>query len=260
MSNILFIGAGALGGAMIRGLSLQGQDFTIHAIDPTPSPELLALGVRFQPDDATISSCDTVIISVKPQIWTEACADLAQKFHKEAHIFSVMAGVKLSRLKALFSQKSARLMPTTGVATAKGVCAIFAEDDVVRAHAHDFMRRISDVTLLSDEDQMDAVTALAGCGPAYVYAFVDALCEAGARIGLDQEQAANLARATVISAARLLDQSDLTAQKLRENVTSKGGVTAAGLEVLMGQDRLTTLLEETLKAAKARSVAMSQEF
>jgi pyrroline-5-carboxylate reductase len=144
-------------------------------------------------------------------------------------------------------------MPTTAVAIGQGAITIHADSDEARARAHALFATLGSVVDIEDEALMHAATAVSGSGPAYLYAFVEALEAAGAQAGLSAADAATLARATVSGAAALMATSDADPAELRRQVTSPGGTTAAGLEVLTGSGALQALLVETVAAAVARS-------
>ena len=170
-------------------------------------------------------------------------------------IVSVVAGVRLAALEAAFQGRDVvRVMPTTGVAAAQGVASVYARDDEARARAHTLFDPIAVTVDLDEERLMDAATAVSGSAPAYLYALVEALETAGAQAGLPPEAARALARATIASAAGLMQQTGEEPAELRRQVTSPGGVTQAALEVLMAPETgFPHLLEQAVDAAIRRS-------
>ena len=252
---ILLLGAGRMGGAMIKGWGLTdafaAADLMVR--DPHPSPEALAAG-SVNPGDDALKAAHTVVLAVKPQMWREAAAQFAPLLAPDATIVSIAAGVRLGDIEAAFAgRRVARVMPTTGVAIAKGVATIFARDPAARAAAHALFDPIAAVADIDDEADMDAVIGVSGSAPAYLYAFIEALEAAGVAEGLAAGVAKTLARQTIISAAALLDASGDEPAELRRQVTSPGGTTQAALEVLMGDEGFPTLMRKAVAAAIRRS-------
>jgi pyrroline-5-carboxylate reductase len=252
---ILLLGAGRMGGAMIKGWGLTGafdaKDLMVR--DPHPSPEALAAG-SVNPTDSVLAGAKTVILAVKPQMWREAAAEVSPLLAPDAVIVSIAAGIRLGDIEQAFGgRRVVRIMPTTGVAIAKGVATILAKDDASRAVAHALFDPIAATADIADEGLMDAVIGVSGSAPAYLYAFIEALEAAGAGAGLDPEVAKTLARQTIISAAALLDASGEEPAELRHQVTSPGGTTQAALEVLMAPAGFPKLMTDAVAAAMRRS-------
>ncbi len=256
---ILLLGAGRLGGALIDGWMAVGafRPDDLIVVDPHPGPQAQALaaeGARLNPSDAVIAEARTVLLAVKPQMWREAAAALEPKLAKDAAIVSVAAGVKAADIAEAFKGRPvARVMPITAIAVAKGAAGVFAPDAVARARAHALFDPVAGVVDVDDEGLMDAVTAVCGSAPAYLYAFVEALQAAGVAEGLSQDAANTLARATIVGAAALLGASPEEPAELRRQVTSPGGTTEAALKVLMGEGGLGPLLKQAAAAAANRS-------
>lgn len=257
--TVLLVGAGRMGGAMIEGWRTAGPVSMDELIvrDPHPSPEALAAaaqGAMLHPADAVLSRAATVVLAVKPQLWRQVAAGIEPFLAPEAIVVSVAAGVASGDLAAALGGRAvARVMPTTAVAIGLGAITVYADSDEARARAHALFAPLGAVVDVEDEDLMHAATALSGSGPAYLYAFVEALEAAGVRAGLPAADAASLARATVTGAAALLAAGDAEPAELRRQVTSPGGTTAAGLRVLTGDGALERLLTGTVAAAAARS-------
>jgi pyrroline-5-carboxylate reductase len=200
-----------------------------------------------------------VLVAVKPQMWREAAKALEPHLARDAVIVSVAAGVRAADISAAFDGRpTARVMPITAVAVGQGAAAVFASDPRAGLAAHALFDPVAEVVDLDDEDLMDAVTAVCGSAPAYLYAFVEALEAAGEAEGLPPDAARTLARATVAGAAALMTRSGEEPADLRRQVTSPGGTTAAALQVLMGDHGLGPLLRQAVAAAARRSRELSK--
>ena len=258
MTPLLVVGAGRMGGAMARGWlragTLQATDLAFR--DPRPGDDAQAAldrGAVANPE--RLARYPTVVLAVKPQVWRAVATELAPTLATDAVVVSVVAGVRLADLKASFLGRSVvRVMPTTGVAAAQGVATLYSDDADARCLAHSLFDPIATTVDLDDEDMMDAATATSGSAPAYLYAFIEALETAGVRAGLSEAAAHTLARATIASAAVLLQETGEEPAELRRQVTSPNGVTQAALEVLMAPDAgLPRLLDDAVQAAIRRS-------
>jgi len=260
---ILLLGAGRMGGALIDGWKRTGAYSPADLIlrDPHPGSDALAAaaaGAVLNPPDAALSGARTVLLSVKPQVWREVAAAAAPLLAPDAVIVSIAAGVRAADIMEAFGgRRVARVMPTTAVAIAKGVASVFASDEAARARAHALFDPVATAADLADEGLMDAATAVSGSGPAYVYAFVEALEAAGEKAGLPADTARSLARATVAGAAALMAETGTDPAELRRQVTSPAGTTEAALKVLMADDGLGPLLQKAVDAAirRARELA-----
>ncbi len=259
MTPILFIGAGRMGAAIAGGLVRVGaaQAADMILLDPNPGPDALGLqgqGALLNPDLTRLGLARTVVLAVKPQMWRAAADRLAPHLAADALVISIAAGVGADALAQAFAPRPvARVMPTTAVAVARGVASVWAASPEARAAARALFQPLARVVDLPTEDLMDAATAVSGSGPAYVYALVEAMSAAGVAAGLSPAAAAELSRATVIGAAALMEQSSLSPEDLRIQVTSPGGTTAAALSVLQGPEGLTPLMTEAVAAAVARA-------
>lgn len=254
--KVLVVGGGALGGAILTGLKAaigNLDDFAV--LEPNPSDALLALGVDINPAD--LKGFSAVLMAVKPQIWRDVAAPLVPRLLQKVLVLSVMAGVKNNALSDVFGTPNvARIMPTTGVATTRGVASIFSDHEPSKQLALRLFEAIATTVVLEREDLIDVATAVSGSGPAYVYAFTQALTEAGIRKGLPEATAKTLAEATLISAAHLLDQSGQSPEFLINKVASKGGTTEAGLKVLRSENGINALVAATVSAAHNRAKEM----
>jgi pyrroline-5-carboxylate reductase len=217
-----------------------------------PQPGALPQGVRVNPADDELAAAKTVVLAVKPQIWREASAPLAQHLAPDAVVVSIAAGVRADDISQAYGgRRVARVMPTTAVAIGQGTASVFASDSEARARAHALFEPVATVVDLPNEELMHAATAVSGSAPAYLYAFVEALEAAGAKAGLEPAAASSLARSTVAGAAALLAQSGAEPADLRKQVTSPGGTTQAALEVLMAE--LPELMARAVAATAKRS-------
>ncbi len=259
ISPILLLGAGRLGGALLEGWSLTDAfspaDLIIRDPQPSNAARVAAAGgAVLNPPDAALAQARTVLLAVKPQVWRDAARGLAPLLGPEAVIVSVAAGVRAGDLSAAFGDRpAARVMPITAVAVGQGAAAIYASDARAAQAAHALFDPVAKVVDLKDEAMMDAVTAVCGSAPAYLYAFTEALEAAGEAEGLPADDARTLARATIAGAAALMARSGEEPSELRRQVTSPGGTTEAALKVLMGETGLGPLLREAVAAAARRS-------
>ena len=258
---IALIGAGKMGGALLEGWLRLGLDpRKVAVLEPEPLPHIAALasrGVRLNPGAEPLRQADVIVIAIKPQAAGEALAALAPDISSSALIVSIMAGRTLRFLSATFPKTKAmvRAMSNTPAAIGRGITvAVAAKADQRQCQvAHRLLGATGAVEWVEDESLMDAVTALSGSGPAYVFLLAEALAQAGAAVGLPANLAEKLARETVAGSGELLHQSRQDAATLRQNVTSPGGTTAAALAVLMRPNGLIRLMSEAIVAATARS-------
>jgi len=261
---ILLLGAGRLGGALLEGWALTGAFVPSDLIicDPQPGEVARAAqagGAALNPPPNELARASTVLLAVKPQVWREAARALAPLLGPEALIVSVAAGVRSADISEAFGGRpTARVMPITAVAIGQGAAAVYATDPRAGRVAHALFDPVAEVVDLDDEAQMDAVTAVCGSAPAYLYAFVEALEAAGEAEGLPAQSARTLARATIAGAAALMKASGVEPSELRRQVTSPGGTTQAALEVLMGDEGLGPLLRQAVAAAARRSRELSR--
>ncbi|WP_316213508.1 MULTISPECIES: pyrroline-5-carboxylate reductase [unclassified Bradyrhizobium] len=261
--TIALAGAGKMGGAMLTGWLAQGLDPSrVVVIDPMPSAEIGALaarGVRLNPAEAP--EAETLVIAVKPQMFREAGPTLKRCVGASTLVVSIMAGTTIAALQEVVGGAVVRAMPNTPAAIGRGITVAVPAPDVStaqRAIADALLRATGAVEWVDDEALMDAVTAVSGSGPAYVFLLAEELARAGVAAGLPEALATKLARDTVSGAGELLHRSELSAATLRQNVTSPGGTTAAALAVLMGADGFGPLLTRAVAAAAARSKELAK--
>ncbi len=256
---ILMLGAGRMGGAILQGWR-RADAFPaaeIMIVDPQPGEAALAaaaVGARLNPPDADLIEAKTVILAVKPQVWQAAAAQYASRLAFDAVIVSIAAGARSADIARAFGGRAvARVMPTTAAAIGQGTASLYAADPAALARARTLFEPLGTVADLADEEQMHAATAVSGSGPAYLYAFVEALEGAATAAGLPPHEAALLARSTITGAAALLADSGVEPADLRRQVTSPGGTTEAALNVLLGAKGLPILMREAVVAAIKRS-------
>jgi len=257
---ILLVGAGALGSSMLKGFRIKGhvKPSDLMILDLKPGEEALAYaadGAELNPLPDAWHKAKTIILAVKPQGWHAVAQILNGNMDRDAVFVSVMAGVTTAQLSQAFvGHPVARVMPTTGVATGKGVASLYAGTPEAMEAARGLFAPMAQTVELASEDQVNSATAVSGSGPAYVYAFVRALEKAGKANGLSSSHARDLARGTLISAARLLDETGEEPDALIAKVASPGGTTEAALNVLCAPGAgLDELILASVDAAHKRS-------
>lgn len=258
---LLLVGAGKMGGALLHGWLRLGLDPKfLYVVDPEPSFEtktdLRERGIALNP--AEMVQPKVVLLAVKPQILSPVLKAISAHVDKDTLVISILAGATLGAIDAGLPPRTAiiRTMPNTPAAVGRGVTAMIANAEVTpeqRQLASRLMEAVGEVAWIGDEALMDAVTAVSGSGPAYVFLLAEALARAGVKAGLTPELAAKLATSTVAGAGELMHRSGTAPETLRKNVTSPGGTTAAALEVLMAPDGLEWLMTAAVKAAAERS-------
>lgn len=260
--TIVLVGAGKMGTAMLDGWIALGLDPSrVAVIEPQPSPEISALtarGLKLNPDPRAVTDPAVIVIAVKPQVAGEVVPAAAPFIGRSTVVVSIMAGQRLATLERALPAGSAivRTMPNTPAAIGRGITVAVANARVSspqRDLAHRLLKAVGTVEWVEDEGLLDAVTAVSGSGPAYVFLLAEALAQAGAAAGLPTELAERLARVTVAGSGELLHRSSLDAATLRRNVTSPGGTTEAALGVLMSNDGLAPLMGQAVDAATRRS-------
>ncbi|WP_316225870.1 pyrroline-5-carboxylate reductase [Bradyrhizobium sp. SZCCHNS3052] len=261
--TIVLAGAGKMGGAMLTGWLAGGLDpARVVVIEPMPSAEITALkarGVRLNP--TATAPAEVVIVAVKPQMFPDAGPALKPWVGDATLVLSIMAGTTIAGLQQTIGGAVVRAMPNTPAAIGRGITVAVPAGNVSAAQrglTDALLRATGAVEWVDDEALMDAVTAVSGSGPAYVFLLAEELARAGVAGGLPESLATKLARHTVSGAGELLRQSDLPSATLRQNVTSPGGTTAAALSVLMGADGFQPLLTKAVAAATARSKELAK--
>ena len=263
--TIVLAGAGKMGGAMLSGWLAQGLEAkNVVVIEPHPSDDIRALaakGVRLNPAAKDAGHVATLVVALKPQIFREAGPGLKPFAGPSTLVVSIMAGTTIAAIADVCGGSVVRAMPNTPAAIGRGITVAVAAKNVgaaQRAVADGLLRATGSVEWVDDEGLMDAVTAVSGSGPAYVFLLAEELARAGVAAGLPEALATKLARETVAGSGELLHRSELSSATLRQNVTSPGGTTAAALEVLMGADGLQSLLTRAVAAATRRSKELAK--
>lgn len=263
--TLVLVGAGKMGGAMLDGWIARGlKPKQISVIEPHPDKSVKALarrGLKLNPK-GKVTVAGALVIAVKPQGAAEALSPLTGYVDKTTLVLSIMAGRTIGFLEKSLPPGSAivRAMPNTPAAIGRGISVAVANANIStrqRKQASDLLAAIGKVEWAGDEALLDAVTALSGSGPAYVFLLAESMASAGIAAGLPPALATRLARETVAGAGELLHRSDVDATTLRKNVTSPGGTTAAALDVLMGPNGFDNLLTQAIAAATRRSRALA---
>ena len=260
MSALWLIGAGNMGGAMLNGwLASSGPERAITVIDPfiKSVPDGVAL-LREIP--AGSEQPDIVVLAVKPQQLGDVRTAFAAKAGAPRLLLSILAGVETTTLDEAFSaQFTVRAMPNLPVSIGEGVTALYSwnADEDVRAEAAGLVSPLGLVEWIDDEALFDAVTALSGCGPGFLFRFIEAMAEAGEALGLPADQALRLATATVKGSGLLAARSEDSPAILADRVASPGGSTREGLNVLDDGDALKALMRATLAASARRNAELA---
>lgn len=263
--NILLVGCGKMGGAMLRGWLSRGIDAAgVRVVEPFDEAagalrDELGVTVVSNADalDAEFSP-DIVVFAVKPQGMDEIVPAYAGALTNDAVVLSIAAGRNIGFFENHLGKDVAvvRTMPNTPAAVGRGITAACANGNVSddqRAECGALLEAIGEVVWVADEALIDPVTAVSGSGPAYVFLMIECLARAGEAQGLPADTAEKLARATVAGSGELARLSADSAETLRVNVTSPGGTTAAALDVLMAEDGLSDLMDKAVEAATKRS-------
>lgn len=259
---IVLIGAGNMGGAMALGWVKSGiAGSSIIAADPNPPEairsQLAEAGVGFAAAAPEGVKAAVIFVAVKPQVMDTVLPAYKAMVGPGTIVISVAAGKTLAFLEAHLGQAPmVRAMPNTPAMIGRGVTGAYANSkisDDQRKLVHALLEVSGPVEWVETEALIDAVTALSGSGPAYVFHLAECMAEAGRKLGLPADLAMRLARATVSGAGELLHRSPDEAAQLRKNVTSPGGTTAAALAVLMAEDGMQPLFDTALKAARDRA-------
>jgi pyrroline-5-carboxylate reductase len=257
--TLVLVGAGKMGGAMLDGwLARRLPPKRIVVIEPQPSKAIKALarrGVRINPKGG-VGKVAALVIAVKPQTAPDVLPPLAALIQPTTVVVSIMAGRTLGFIGQHLPQAPiVRAMPNTPAAIGRGITIAVGNRRITnkaRKLAHGLLNATGSVAWVDDEALMDAVTAVSGSGPAYVFLLAEAMTEAGAAAGLPAALAERLARETITGSGELLHRSPEPAATLRRNVTSPGGTTAAALDILMGRDGIAPLMTRAVAAATKR--------
>ncbi|PQA86162.1 pyrroline-5-carboxylate reductase [Hyphococcus luteus] len=264
--SVALIGAGAMGGALLKGWLAAGtiDPGRSAALDPNINDEMKALceqhGIAVNGNDGPF---DAMLLAVKPQVANDVLPSYAG-LAKDAVAISVMAGKSIETISGALggAKRVVRAMPNLPAAIGKGVSGLYAPEAVEekgRAVADALMRAAGEVVWVRSEQEIDFVTAISGSGPAYYFLLTEALGEAGVKLGLDKDAAAALARATLVGAGALVASETRSAAELRKAVTSPGGTTEAALNVFDGDGAaMRRLVEAAVAAAAKRAGELTQ--
>ena len=271
MKHIVLVGCGKMGTAMLKGwIDHFDSDTVFTIIDPFMAVKnpfidnkritVLAQASPAKPSDPDIIAPDIIVLAVKPQVMEQALAPLVNLAGADTLWLSIAAGISIDWLRQRITPDAAiiRTMPNTPAAIGKGVTAMAVGDGVSEAMqklAEEILSVVGKVVRLDDEADMDAVTAVSGSGPAYVFLMRESLEAAARTAGLEPGLAAMLAEETISGAVALMRESDLDARQLRIDVTSPGGTTEAALKILMADKAgLPALMEKAVLAAQKRAL------
>lgn len=264
--SVLLVGCGNMGHAMLKGWLDTGALSPGDVIVVEPAETLRArasdAGVETHATpDSVPRNADLVLFAVKPQVMASVVPAYRRFTDAGAAVASVAAGTRVALFEQLLGERVPviRIMPNTPAAIGKGMMVTFANANAgadIRSFVDRLMAASGEVTSIDNEDLMDAVTAVSGSGPAYVFLFIECLTEAAVAAGLPRETAALLAMQTVHGAACLAKESAEAPARLREQVTSPNGTTAAALGVLMGERRLERLVTDAVDAARRRGMEL----
>lgn len=255
------VGCGNMAGAMLEGWLAAGLDpRQVTVIDPAAAPREGVRTLTGLPEDEVPA---LVMLGVKPQMLDTVAPGLAPVLDSHTILISILGGTELASLRARFPacDTIVRAMPNTPVRIRKGVIALYSDspDERARAVADSLMRPLGSVDWLADENLFDRITALSGCGPAFLFRFMDALAGAAATLGVPRDQAERFALAMVEGAGALAAAAGESPGKLADRVASPGGSTRKGLDVLDKDGRLARLMLETLEASVRRDREMAEE-
>lgn len=264
--SVLLVGAGKMGMAMAEGwmrAGLPGTSLTL--VDPQPHESVAAFarerGATLRTDLPT-ETPRVIILAVKPQVMEAVLGQAKPMVGPQTLVISIAAGISSGKIiSALGTDRVVRTMPNTPAQIGKGISGAFAGEAVTGADrdlTEALLAAAGEVVWVEDEALIDAVTAVSGSGPAYVFHLVEAMAGAGEAQGLPAATAMRLARQTVIGAAALMEADASPASQLRQNVTSPNGTTQAALDVLMGDDGLKALMARAITAARRRSEELGQ--
>lgn len=260
--KLLLVGCGKMGSALLQGwlnAGLEAAQFYVQ--EPNPDAALADLGVHLNVDIGALQEAapSVIILAIKPQLAVDILPSIALLAAPETLVISLMAGVSINTMSDLLGGEAAfvRTMPNTPAAIGAGMTALYASSGTQedqKAAAEALLAAVGQTVWLGMEKTLDAVTAISGSGPAYLFHMVEALAAAGVNLGLQQDMAAQLAMQTIIGSASMLREDEADPRQLRVNVTSPGGTTEAALDVLMGDTGgLVDLMRRATQAAATRA-------
>ncbi|MEO1493981.1 MAG: pyrroline-5-carboxylate reductase [Pseudomonadota bacterium] len=265
--TLLLVGCGNMGFAMLGGWLSADPDLSVHVVEPAEPLRTRAagLGAHTVADMGALPDAlapELIILAVKPQVMADVVPAYARFAGGPSTFVSVAAGTTIGTLATMLPGPTPiiRCMPNTPAAIGHGMmvcCSNAATSEEARDLTTRLMATSGLVDWIEDEGLMDAVTALSGSGPAYIFHMIECMTAAGVSVGLPEDLAARMAMQTVMGAGRLAATADDPPGQLRQNVTSPGGTTAAALGVLMGEDRLKALMTDAVRAARDRGTELA---
>jgi len=266
--NIGFIGAGNMANALIKGL-IESNIYSPEQLAASDNDKKKLgdvsdkFGIRcYNSNKELIRECRVIVLSVKPQAIRDVLKEIKNEVSDGHLIISIAAGIPVKMVLSVIGQDIPiiRVMPNTPALIQKGMSVLAAGGTATPYHM-DIARKIFDAigkTMVLDEKMMDAVTALSGSGPGYIFRIMESFVEAGEKLGFDRDTALLLVAQTFLGASHLADESGLHLSQLREMVTSPGGTTAAGLAILEKKG-ISEIIEAALKAARDRSIELGKK-
>ncbi|MCD9571214.1 MULTISPECIES: pyrroline-5-carboxylate reductase [Pseudomonas] len=267
-TRIAFIGAGNMAASLIGGLRAKGLEASqIRASDPgeqTRAKVAAEHGIQVFADNAeAIEGVDVIVLAVKPQAMKAVCQALRPSLKPQQLVVSIAAGITCSSMNNwLGAQPIVRCMPNTPALLRQGVSGLYATAEVSaqqRQQAEELLSAVGIALWLDQEQQLDAVTAVSGSGPAYFFLLIEAMTAAGEKLGLPRETAAQLTLQTALGAAHMAVSSDVDAAELRRRVTSPAGTTEAAIKSFQAGG-FEALVEKALGAAAHRSAEMAEQL
>ena len=266
---VCFIGGGNMAQAIVFGLLKQAYPADkIIVCDPNEEKRALFAqkGVRTSTDNvAAVAQAEVVLLAVKPQVLAEVCSPLSAVDFSDKLLISIAAGISVARLIALLPTAHAvvRVMPNTPALVGEGMAGLFAAKNTsenARTFAQDLLSAVGKTLWVASEEQMHAVTAASGSSPAYFFQFLEAMQQGLIEMGLSAENARELVQQAMLGSAKMVvENPQVDLSTLRQNVTSKGGTTAAALNVL-DQHQFNGIVQQAMQACVARSKEMETLF
>lgn len=267
--KLLIVGCGKMGGSVLDGyLSKYHEANNIRVVEPNEQIRETLKNKNIvsyaKVEDSYDFTPDFIFTAVKPFLIGDIIDSLKPFVDKGAALFTIIAGKKIAFFEEHLGKntKIVRCMPNTPASIGKGITGLVANKNAtneVKQFVNEVFEACGETVWLDDENQIDAVTAVSGSGPAYLFYLTETLCEAAKATGLNDEQAKKLAKATVIGAAALMEKSSEEPAKLRQNVTTPNGTTAAALDVLMNEENgVGKLMKEAVLAAQKRSIELGK--
>lgn len=267
--SIAFVGAGNMATSIVGGLIEAGHPAqSIRAADPFPQSlerlQQVAPIIACEDNSAAVAGADVIILAVKPQVMADVCQGISASLQANALVISIAAGITIGSMQSWLGSDTAivRCMPNTPALLGCGASGLFANQQVSatqKDQAEQVLSAVGIINWVSREQDLDAVTALSGSGPAYFFLFMEAMIDAAENLGLDRQTATRLAQQTSLGAARMALESDVDLVELRRRVTSPGGTTQAAVESFEAAG-LRKVVNQAMQAAADRAEQMAREM